>query len=140
SLGAGQENGKGLSLQLERSFAGPRESVYGLWTDAEAVAKWFLPPENAHWTEPPTFEARGGGRVRLRLIAKDEAYDLHGRFLEVRPPEKLVLNWRWDTGSPLAGSPGDTVVTVEFSAREGRTDVVLTQTGFRNEESRGQYE
>ena len=135
-----QENGTGISLRLERSFAGPREKVFGLWTDAKTVAQWFLPPENARWTEAPTFSARPGGDFRLRLIASDEPYDLHGTFREVRAPEKLVLNWLWDKGSPLAGSPGDTEVTVEFFAREGRTDLVLTQTGFRNEESRGQYE
>jgi imidazolonepropionase-like amidohydrolase len=76
----------------------------------------------------------------LRLIANAELYDLHGTFREVRTPEKLVLNWRWDKDSPLAGSPGDTEVTIEFFARGGRTDLVLTQSGFRNEESRGQYE
>jgi imidazolonepropionase-like amidohydrolase len=76
----------------------------------------------------------------LRLIASDELYDLHGTFREVRAPEKLVLNWRWDKDSPLAGSPGNTEVTVEFFAVGGRTDLVLIQRGFRNEESRGQYE
>src|SRR4029077_1377380 len=91
-------------------------------------------------TEAPTFAARPGGDFRLRLIASDELYDLHGTFREVRAPEKLVLNWRWDKDSPLAGSPGDTEVTVEFFARGGRTDLVLTQKGIRNEESHGQYE
>ena len=138
--GAGQENAPGISLRIERSFAAPRDKVFGLWTDPQAVARWFLPPENARWTEAPTFAARPGGDFRLRLIASDELYDLHGTFREVRAPEKLVLNWRWDKDSPLAGSPGDTEVTVEFFARGGRTDLVLTQRGFRNEESRGQYE
>jgi imidazolonepropionase-like amidohydrolase/uncharacterized protein YndB with AHSA1/START domain len=137
---AAQENVKAISARLERTFSAPREKVFGLWTDPQAVAKWFLPPENAHWTEPPTFEARPGGRFNLRLIARDQLYDLHGTFLEVRSPEKLVLNWRWDKDSPLAGSPGDTQVTIEFSAHDERTDIVLTQFGFQNEESRGQYE
>jgi len=138
--GAGQQSAPGISLRIERSFAAPRDKVFGLWTDPQAVAHWFLPPENARWTGPPTFEAHSGGKFRLRLVASDESYDLHGTFREVRAPEKLVLNWRWDKGSPLAGSPGDTEVTVEFFARGVRTDLVLTQTGFRSEESRGQYE
>jgi imidazolonepropionase-like amidohydrolase/uncharacterized protein YndB with AHSA1/START domain len=138
--GAAQKSTPSISLRIERSFAAPRDKVFGLWTDPNAVAQWFLPPENARWTEPPTFEAHPGGRFRLRVVARDEQYDLHGTFREVRAPEKLALNWRWDKDSPLAGSPGDTQVTVEFSAHETRTDMVLTQTGFRNEESRGQYE
>jgi imidazolonepropionase-like amidohydrolase/uncharacterized protein YndB with AHSA1/START domain len=138
--GPGHESAPGISLRIEQSFAAPRDKVFGLWTDPQAVAQWFLPPENARWTEAPTFAARPGGGFRLRLIASGEHYDLHGTFREVRAPEKLVLNWRWDKDSPLAGSPGDTEVTVEFSAHGGRTDLVLTQAGFRNEESRGQYE
>ena len=117
--GAGQESAPGISLRIERSIAAPRDKVFGLWTDPQAVAQWFLPPENAHWTEAPTFAARPGGDFRLRLIASGEQYDLHGTFREVRAPEKLVLNWLWDKDSPLAGSPGDTEVIVEFFARGG---------------------
>ena len=138
--GAGQENAPAISLRIERSFAAPRDKVFGLWTDPQAVAQWFLPPENASWIEAPIFAAYPGGDFRLRLMVSGEQYDLHGRFREVRAPEKLILNWRWDKDSPLAGSPGDTEVTVEFFARGERTDLVLTQSGFRNEESRGQYE
>jgi hypothetical protein len=58
----------------------------------------------------------------------------------VHSPEKLVLNWQWDKDSPLAGSPGNTEVTVEFFVQAGRTKVVLTQFGFQNDESRGEYE
>jgi uncharacterized protein YndB with AHSA1/START domain len=135
-----EENVMGISLRLERTFAAPREKVFGLWTDPQAVAKWFLPPDQAHWTEPPTFDARPGGRFSLRLISKGEFYDLHGTFREVHSPEKLVLSWQWDKDSPLAGSPGDTEVSIEFLPRGARTGVVLTQFGLRNEESRGQYE
>src|SRR5215471_20626667 len=79
-----QENVKGISLRLERSFAAPRDRVFGLWTDAQAVAKWFLPSDQAHWTEPPKFSGQPGEAFKLRLIARDELYDLHGTFLEVR--------------------------------------------------------
>ncbi len=135
-----QNDSTEISLRIEGNFAAPREKVFGLWTDSRAVAKWFLPPDQGHWTEPPTFEARPGGRFSLRLVSKEEFYDLHGTFREVRAPEKLVLAWQWDKDSPLAGSPGDTEVSIEFLARGARTDVVLTQSGFRNEESRGEYE
>src|SRR5215472_4152395 len=98
-------------LRIEWRFGAPRDKVFGLWTDPQAVAKWFLPPDRAHWTESPTFDARPGGRFSLRLIANERFYDLHGTFREVHSPEKLVLNWQWDMNSPLAGSPGNTEVT-----------------------------
>ena len=135
-----EKNVMGVSLRLERTFAAPRDNVFGLWTDPKAVAQWFLPPDQARWAEPPLLDVRPGGRFALRLISREESYYLHGTFREVRSPQKLVLNWQWDEGSPLAGSPGDTVVSVEFLAQGARTNVVLTQFGFGNEESRGQYE
>ena len=135
-----QNDAAKIALRIERSFAAPRDKVFGLWTEPKAVAKWFLPPDQAHWTEPPTFDARPGGTFSLRLVAKEEFYDLHGTFREVHSPEKLVMNWRWDKDSPLAGSPGNTEVTVEFFAEAEKTKVVLTQLGFQNDESRGQYE
>jgi imidazolonepropionase-like amidohydrolase/uncharacterized protein YndB with AHSA1/START domain len=138
--GWGPGKAAALSLRVERTITGERETVFRLWTDQQAVAKWFLPPTNAHWAEPPKVNARRGGGFSLRLVANEEYYDLHGTFREVRPPEKIVLNWRWGKDSPLAGSPGNTEVTVEFFAQEGKTKVVLTQFGFQNDESRGQYE
>ena len=135
-----ERNAPSISLRIERTFAAPRDQVFTLWTDPKAVAQWFLPPDQARWVEPPTFDAHPGGHFRLRLISREEFYDLHGTFREVHSPEKLVLDWKWDRNSSLAGSPGATQVTVEFSAKPGRTDLVLTQTGFKSEESRGQYE
>jgi imidazolonepropionase-like amidohydrolase/uncharacterized protein YndB with AHSA1/START domain len=135
-----REEGSGLTLRLERTLAAPRLEVFRIWTDPQAVAKWFLPPDQAHWTELPTFDARPGGRFSLRLISKEEFYDLHGTFREVHSPEKLVLNWRWDKDSPLANSPGSTEVTIEFFEQAGSTRILLTQAGFQSEESRGQYE
>src|SRR5512137_437543 len=72
AAGVAEENVMGISLRLERTFAAPRDKVFGLWTDPKAVAQWFLPPDQARWTEPPTFEARPGGRFSLRLISREE--------------------------------------------------------------------
>ena len=135
-----REEGSGLTLRLERTLAAPRVEVFRIWTEPQAVAKWFLPPEQAYWTEPPQWEARRGGRFRLRLIAREESYELYGTVREVRAPERLMLNWRWDKDSPLASSPGNTEVTIEFFEQAESTRIILTQTGFQSEESRGQYE
>lgn len=49
-----------ISLQIERTIAAPPSTVFGLWTDPQAVARWFLPPDQAYWTEPPRVAARRG--------------------------------------------------------------------------------
>jgi phosphoglycerate dehydrogenase-like enzyme len=75
--GGEQEDAARMSLRIERTIAAPRETVFRLWTDPQAVARWFLPPDRAHWAAPPKFEARRGGRFSLRLVSKEEFYDLH---------------------------------------------------------------
>ena len=72
AAGVAEENGVDISLRLERTFAAPRDKVFGLWTDPKAVAQWFLPPDQARWIELPTFDARPGGRFSLRLTSGGE--------------------------------------------------------------------
>ena len=50
-----------------------------------------------------------------------------GIYREVRAPERLVFTWAWET----TGQRGpETLVTVEFHARGGTTELVLTQEEF----------
>ena len=53
-----------------------------------------------------------------------------GHFLEVRPPERLVYTWIWETRLRLRRSPGDTQVTVEFRESGADTEIVLTHERF----------
>jgi uncharacterized protein YndB with AHSA1/START domain len=129
-----------MSLRMERAFSAPREAVYGWWTDPHAVAKWFLSPEEARWRGFPKFEARRGAWFTLKVMSEHGDYELHGMFREVRPPEKLVLHWEWGKQSPITGSTGAVELTLRFLDEKGKTKIVLTQTGFRNEESRRWYE
>jgi glutathione S-transferase len=49
---------------------------------------------------------------------------VHGCFLEIEPPRKLVYTWQW-----LGAFPGmpETKVTVEFHAVAGGTEISLRQ-------------
>ena len=64
--GTGQDSLPGISLRIERSFAAPRDRVFSLWTDPQAVAKWFLPPQTRT------------GRSRRRLTLVPEAASAYG--------------------------------------------------------------
>jgi uncharacterized protein YndB with AHSA1/START domain len=67
-----------------------------------------------------------GGRYRFAMQRESGARVLtvHGRFLEIRPPEKLVYTWRWDGAFP---DMPETRVTVEFCAVDGGTELALRQ-------------
>ena len=116
-----------LALRLTRRFAAPQERVFDAWTTAEALKRWWCPPR---W-EPERIEVdlRAGGAYYLgmRQLDGDSVVSIHGRFLEVHRPERLVYTWRWH--GAFEGMP-ETRVTVEFRSIEGRTDVVLVHEHF----------
>jgi uncharacterized protein YndB with AHSA1/START domain len=67
---------------------------------------------------------------------KGETHTVVGEYREIQPPERLVYTWSWESNpDEMAGSMG-TLVTVEFRDDGGATEVLLTHSGFANEEIR----
>jgi NAD(P)-dependent dehydrogenase (short-subunit alcohol dehydrogenase family)/uncharacterized protein YndB with AHSA1/START domain len=134
------------SLRLERTFEAPRASVFHVWTDPEAIKKWFVDSAPVHWSPEigPIVDARTGGSYRWRVVSDDnkkEAFEFHGTYREVRAPEKLAFTWEWET-LPIDGveGPGKTFVTIEFFEQAGSAKVVLTQTGFPSDAARDAHD
>jgi uncharacterized protein YndB with AHSA1/START domain len=67
----------------------------------------------------------------------DATHVVVGEYKEIRPPEKLVFTWRWET-KPM----NDTIVTIELLDRGHSTELVLTHeklspVEFRDEHGHG---
>lgn len=116
-----------IALRLTRRFAAPRERVFDAWTTAEALKRWWCPPG---W-EPERIEVdlKAGGTYHLgmRQIDDGAVVSIHGRFLEVHRPERLVYTWCWRNA--FEGMP-ETCVTVEFLSVGGGTEVVVVHENF----------
>jgi len=97
-------------VRVSRTFRASRHRVYRAWTDPELLMRWFIEPDSEMHVR----------KLDLRV---------GGRYLEVKPPEKLVYTWRWEE-DPSLGGPGDTVVTVEFREKGNQTELTVTQEGF----------
>jgi uncharacterized protein YndB with AHSA1/START domain len=131
----------GTTLRLERTFHAPREAVFDAWTNPEVLRRWWA--AGTGWSTPVAeVDLRVGGRYRLSMRdpAASGAYTVVGEYLEVRRPERLAYTWTWE-GEPAeqAGSE-NTVVTVEFAERDGRTTVVVTHRGFATADVSGQHD
>ena len=112
-----------LVLRLERVFAAPRERVFEAWTTPEALKRWWCP---RGW-EPERIEVdlrvSGAFHLGMRRVTDGSIAGVHGHFLEVRPPERVVYTWRW------AGALADMAesrITVEFHDEHGATRLILT--------------
>jgi NAD(P)-dependent dehydrogenase (short-subunit alcohol dehydrogenase family)/uncharacterized protein YndB with AHSA1/START domain len=122
---AGQK-AEGMTLHMEHTFKASREQVFSAWTNSEAASKWFLPEQGSSWIELPQLDARPNGRLRFHLISAGKEFDLHGSYVEIGAPDKLVFSWEWDS-IPLFEGAGNTLVTIRLSGDDHLTRIELTQ-------------
>jgi uncharacterized protein YndB with AHSA1/START domain len=116
------------SLEVNRTFAAPRDRVYRAWTDARHFAQWFHPSED-YKTVITRLDLRAGGKYSVEMHHKEgNIHRMWGTYEEVRPPEKLTFTWRWSEDESIP----DTLVTVLFKDLGGSTEVCLTHERFHS--------
>src|SRR5262245_34529240 len=76
-----------------------REQVFAAWTSPEALKRWFGPVGCE--CADARVELRIGGLFYLELRAGGQAWSVSGRFVDIVPPERIVMAWRW------SGTPAD---------------------------------
>jgi uncharacterized protein YndB with AHSA1/START domain len=67
----------------------------------------------------------------------DKSHAVAGRYIEVRPPERLVFTWKWENEPAHVE---ETTVTLEFHDRGSATELVLTHDRFENAASRDEHD
>lgn len=124
------------SLEIKRLINAPRERVYRAWTDPAQLKEWWG-PEGVR-TRKIAADVRVGGEYRWELINQDgEEMTVHGEYRELVPNSKIVFTWQWDDDE--AWKDRTSVVTVEFSDRDGGTEVRLTHVQLPSEPSRDRH-
>jgi uncharacterized protein YndB with AHSA1/START domain len=106
-------------------IAAPPERVFRAVT-SEELTRWWGDAETYRTTRW-TGDVRTGGSWRTEGIGRDgKPFAVHGEFLEVEPPRKLVQTWNydWDKGAST------TTITWRFDTIPGGTRVVVRHEGF----------
>jgi uncharacterized protein YndB with AHSA1/START domain len=124
------------TLKVTRAFRAPCEKVFRAWTDPEALKQWWGPPGYECPDAEVDLGAGGKYRLAMRKVPDGEVFYLTGAYREVRPPQRLVYTWRWESQPDL----GETLVTVEFLDRAGATEVVLTHELFPSQAARDDHD
>jgi uncharacterized protein YndB with AHSA1/START domain len=123
------------TLELRRTLSASRERVFGAWTEAEALARWFAPADQ-YDVVVHALDLRIGGAFRIEMRHKSGAsHFASGTYREIRAPERLVFTWRWEANAAMP----DTLVTIELHARGEGTECVLTHRGFASEAEAGEH-
>ena len=129
-------------VSLTRTLRHPPARVFAAWTRADQIERWLTPGPG--FTIEARVDCRAGGALDFVFRDPDGTKNhVTGRFLVVRPPERLVFTWLWQTSrSPLGGKPGvvpadaigvETLVTVDFASCPEGTLLTVTHERFKTE-------
>jgi uncharacterized protein YndB with AHSA1/START domain len=111
-------------VQITRVFAAPREKVFAAWSRQEMLERWSGCNDSTKVEVKMDF--RVGGSFTQRLFIKGAGeHTIRGVYDEIVAPERIVYH--------VNLGPATTTVTVEFIAQGNQTKVVLTQSGFPDE-------
>jgi len=127
----------GLGFELQRRFRASPERVFRAWTQPATLREWWCP---AGWIAGDIeIDLRVGGVYRIGMVRAGNdgtGVSVQGKFLEVRPPERLVYTWRWE--GAFAGMP-ETLVTLELRGTGNDTLLTLRHANFSDAGERQQH-
>jgi uncharacterized protein YndB with AHSA1/START domain len=111
-------------VQITRVFNAPRERVFAAWSRQELLERWSGCNDSTKVEVKMDF--RVGGSFTQKLFIKGAGeHTIRGVYDEIVAPERIVYH--------VNLGPATTTVTVEFIAQGNQTKVVLTQSGFPDE-------
>ncbi|MFL6121731.1 SRPBCC domain-containing protein [Actinophytocola sp.] len=123
-----------LDLTITRVFDAPRELVFEVWTNPDQLAKWFGP--TGFTAEACTVKLAEGGQWRACIRNSAEGVErwVGGVYHEIDRPARLAFSFAWEEPK---GTPGhDTLVTITFDDRDGKTEMTFHQAIFESVEDR----
>jgi uncharacterized protein YndB with AHSA1/START domain len=113
-------------LLIEREFDAPPALVFRLWESRDHMLRWWGPEEfttiELDWELAPGRAWRGAMTSRQYGLSK-----FGGVIREVEKNRRIVFTFQWDEDS---GRDLDTVVTVTFADKDGKTIQTFHQTPF----------
>jgi uncharacterized protein YndB with AHSA1/START domain len=123
-------------LLITRTLDAPPSVVFALWSDPEHMKRWMGP---ASFTCPVAeIDFRVGGAYRVMIKSAEHGENWFGGvYREIERDRRLVFSFAWDNDGPSAGV--ETLVTITFEERDGKTIQTFHQRPFLNVESRDSH-
>jgi uncharacterized protein YndB with AHSA1/START domain len=116
------------ALRLTRVIKAPAERIYKAFLDPDALAKWI--PPNGFTGHVHKMDAKVGGSYRMSFSTINRSWTqfFGGKYLELKPYEKIVHTDRFETDDPTMQS--EMTVTITFKPVKGGTEVNILQEGI----------
>jgi uncharacterized protein YndB with AHSA1/START domain len=111
-----------FSISIPRTYDAAPEKVFKAWVDPASVKAWLAGGKDI------AIDPREGGLFYLEMPWQERIYPHYGRYLRVESPRVLEFTWVSE------GTQGkESVVTIEFVARDGKTELTLKHEGLPSE-------
>jgi uncharacterized protein YndB with AHSA1/START domain len=107
-----------LELVVTHTVNAPARLVFEAWTKAELFKRWWIPKSYGLTLLSCEMDVRVGGQYRLVFPHAGSTMEFFGTYIEVTPYSRLV----WTNEE---GDDGETVTTVTFDEKAGKTVIVI---------------
>ncbi len=124
------------SLQLKRHIHCRPDRAFAAWTSQDQVARWMGPSNTK--IKSATIDLRVGGAYSFTFDTPHGEMTVRGQYREIEAPKKLSFTWQWQDDEDWTSVTS--LVTVEFAAKDGGTEVQLTHTGLPGADSAARHE
>jgi uncharacterized protein YndB with AHSA1/START domain len=123
-------------LNITRTFDAPASLLFALWSKPEHMKRWMGP---GNFTCPMAeIDFRPGGAYRAMIRSAEHGENWFGGvYREIEQDKRLVFTFAWDNDGPSAGA--QTLVTITFEERDGKTVQTFHQRPFLNVERRDSH-
>ena len=122
-------------LFIEREFDAPVELVFRIWEERDHAIRWWGPEKFT--TTELEMDFRPGGRWNATMVSKQwKISKMGGEYREIVRNKKIVFTFAWTHES---GPAMETLVTVTFTARNGKTLQTFHQTPFASVKDRDDH-
>lgn len=121
------------NMRVSCVVAASPASVFAAFTDPTEIRKWHV-PDPGFTVCIAEVDARAGGvyRIGMQSPNRTEPHVFSGVCRDVRFPDKLVYTCRWE---PPDRDVDESLVTLEFVAKAGATEVVVRHDGLPDDQS-----
>jgi uncharacterized protein YndB with AHSA1/START domain len=123
-------------LIITRTFDAPASVLFALWSQPEHLKRWMGPSQFACPVAEIDFRIGGAYRAMIKSSEHGESW-FGGVYREIQPNKRLVFTFAWDNDGPSAGV--ETLVTIDFEERGGKTVQTFHQRPFLDVERRDSH-
>lgn len=124
-------------LVIKKEVDAKPEDVFAAWCKPELLMQWSFPFQN--WTSTTKNDFKIGGEYTHIVTALDGTIHTHnGKYLDIIKNQKIIFTWNViDMQDTL--NTHETLITVEFHNKNGKTEISLSHENFPNQELRTRY-